>query len=189
MDIKVIIIFSFSIIYGLFEFIMSRRGKKNIEISKSGDKGSIRILVVAIFAGYWLSFMLASSKTGRIYHFNLFFITGAVVALTGFIIRIKAILLLRQQFTYTVTKVENHSLTDTGLYKVIRHPGYSGQLLIFLGISISLSNWISILAMMVPVLTAYSIRINIEEKFMTQQLGQVYTEYKSRTKKLIPKIF
>ena len=42
---------------------------------------------------------------------------------------------LRQYFTYSVAKVEDHKLIETGLYKNIRHPGYLGQLLIFLGIS------------------------------------------------------
>ncbi|MBL0024967.1 MAG: hypothetical protein IPO98_08105 [Saprospiraceae bacterium] len=40
-----------------------------------------------------------------------------------------------------------------------------GQLIIFLGISISLSNWISILSMMITVLCGYIYRINTEEKF------------------------
>ena len=107
----------------------------------------------------------------------------------GLIIRVTSILKLKQQFTYTVTKIENHHLIDTGLYKYIRHPGYLGQLIIFLGIATALSNWISILLMIIPVFGGYINRIRIEEKFMTQQMGQKYIDYQSRTKKLIPNIF
>jgi len=189
MNLKVIIIISFSILYGLFEIIMSKRGKVKSEISKSGDKGSIWILILAISIGYWLSFIIASTKIGRIYHWNTLFVIGSILAAIGLIIRVTSILKLKQQFTYTVTKIENHHLIDTGLYKYIRHPGYLGQLIIFLGIATALSNWISILLMIIPVFGGYINRIRIEEKFMTQQMGQKYIDYQSRTKKLIPDIF
>ncbi|HVN58950.1 MAG TPA: isoprenylcysteine carboxylmethyltransferase family protein [Bacteroidales bacterium] len=189
MYIKVIIIISFSILYGLFEILMSRRGKGNREISKSEDRGSIWIMILAISAGYWLSFIIASTKTGRIYHWNTLFTIGSILAAIGLIIRVTSILKLKEHFTYTVTKIENHQLVDTGLYSCIRHPGYLGQLIIFLGIATALSNWISIFSMIIPVLVGYINRIRVEEKFLTQQMGQKYIDYQKRTKKLIPYIF
>lgn len=130
---------------------MSRRQKSKRNISKSGDKGSIWFLFISISIGYWLSFIIAATKVGRIYYWNTFFIIGSILTIIGLIIRVTAIVTLKQQFTYTVTKIDNHELIETGLYKSIRHPGYLGQLIIFLGISTSLSNWLSILLMIVPV--------------------------------------
>jgi len=72
---------------------------------------------------------------------------------------------------------------------MIRHPGYLGQLIIFLGISTCLSNWISILLMIIPVLFGYLNRINVEEKFMIEQMGQKYVDYQKHTKRLIPTIY
>ncbi len=189
MNIKLILIIVFSILYGLFEIFMSRRPQGKREISKSGDKGSIWFLTILISIGFWLSFIIAATKTGRIYHWNTFFVIGSVLALTGLIIRLTSILHLKQQFTYTVTKIENHELIETGLYKIIRHPGYLGQLIIFLGISTCLSNWLSILLMIIPVLLGYLNRINVEEKFMVEQMGQKYLDYQKRTKRLIPMIY
>jgi len=189
MNIKIILIISFSILYGLFEIFMSRRQKDQREVSRSGDKGSIWLISISISVGYWLSFIMASTKFGRIYHWNTFFIIGAVLVIIGLIIRIKSILTLKQQFTYTVTKIENHELIETGLYKKIRHPGYLGQLIIFLGISTCLSNWLSVLLMIIPVLLGYLNRIKVEEKFMVKQMGQKYIDYQTRTKKLIPMIY
>ncbi len=189
MNIKVILIIVFSILYGFFEIFMSRRQKNKSKISKSGDKGSIWLLTISISMGYWLSFIIAATKTGRIYHWNTFFAIGSFLAIIGLIIRVTSILQLKQQFTYTVTKIENHELIEAGLYKIIRHPGYLGQLIIFLGISTCLSNWISILLMIIPVLLGYLNRINVEEKFMVNQMGQKYLDYKTRTKKLIPMIY
>jgi protein-S-isoprenylcysteine O-methyltransferase Ste14 len=139
--------------------------------------------------GYWLSFIVGSTRTGRIYHWNTFFITGLALAVIGLIIRVYSILTLNKQFTYTVTRIEDHELIDSGLYKWIRHPGYLGQLIIFLGISATLSNWISILLMIIPVLSGYLNRIGVEEKFMERQMGQKYLDYKGRTKRLIPGVY
>jgi len=189
MNMKLILIIAFSILYGFFEIFMSRRQQGKREISKTGDKGSIWLLTISISIGYWLSFIIASTKIGRIYHWNTFFVIGAILALIGLIIRVTSILTLKQQFTYTVTKIENHELIETGLYKKIRHPGYLGQLIIFLGISTCLSNWVSILLMIIPVLLGYHNRITVEEKFMVEQMGQKYIDYQKRTKRLIPMIY
>jgi protein-S-isoprenylcysteine O-methyltransferase Ste14 len=189
MNIKLILIIAFSILYGFFEIIMSRRQQSKREISKSGDKGSIWLLAISISIGYWLSFIIAYTKIGRIYHWNTFFGLGSILIVVGLIIRVTSILTLKKQFTYTVTKIENHELIETGIYKNIRHPGYLGQLIIFLGISTCLSNWVSILLMIIPVLLGYLNRINIEEKFMVEQMGQRYSDYQKRTKKLIPVIY
>lgn len=189
MNIKLILLIVFSILYASLEIIMSRRRYDKRKISESGDKGSIWLLTISISMGYWLSFIIASTTIGRIYHWNTFFVIGSILVLTGLIIRVTSIMKLKQQFTYTVTKIENHELIETGLYKIIRHPGYLGQLIIFLGISVCLSNWLSILLMIIPVLLGYLNRINVEEKFMIEQMGQKYIDYQKRTKKLIPTIY
>lgn len=189
MNIKLILVIVFSVLYALFEIFMSRRNREGRKISERGDKGSIWLLMLSISLGYWLSFIAASVKFGRIYHLNILFAIGSLLVLGGLIIRVISILKLRQQFTYTVTKIENHELIETGFYKLIRHPGYLGQLIIFLGTAVCLSNWLSILLMIIPVLTAYLNRINVEEKFMVKQMGRRYLDYQTRTKKLIPAVY
>jgi protein-S-isoprenylcysteine O-methyltransferase Ste14 len=165
------------------------RQRRTIHVTTSGDKGSLRLLYVLITLGYVLSFSIGATKIGRMYHWDTFFAIGGALVIAGLIIRIQAILTLKKYFTYTVTKVENHTLIETGLYKIIRHPGYLGQLIIFIGTSISISNWLSIILMTVPVTIGYLYRINIEEHFMKEQMGDNYLNYQKRTKKLIPLIY
>ena len=190
MDIKLIIIIAFSYLYGFFELFMGirQRFKREKKIVKYGDRASIWILIILIGIGYFLAFRVGITRLGRIYHWNIFFTIGAILTIVGLILRIKSISTLQQHFTYTVTKIENHELIETGLYKNIRHPGYLGQLLIFLGVATSLSNWLSIVVMIIPALLGYIYRIRIEERFMIEQIGQKYIAYQKRTKKLIPKI-
>jgi len=168
---------------------MSMRQKRERSIIKTGDKLSLLILILSISIGYWLSFGIGKTTIGRIYHRDILCVVGAIIIMAGLIIRIKSILTLKQHFTYTVTQIENHELIETGLYKSIRHPGYLGQLIIFLGIATAMSNWLSLVLMIIPIIIGFSYRINIEEKFMIEQFGDTYKEYQIRTKRLIPMIY
>jgi protein-S-isoprenylcysteine O-methyltransferase Ste14 len=189
MTAKLIIIIAFSYLYGFFEVYMNFRQRNNRPAAASNDKGSLRLLYMLITVGYLLSFSAGATKFGRIYQWNTYFAVGALLVVTGLIIRIQSMRILRHFFTYSVAKVEGHKLVETGLYKTIRHPGYLGQLLIFLGIATSMSNWLSILGMMIPVAIGFLYRIRVEEVFMAEQLGQDYLNYQKRTKRLVPLIF
>ena len=189
MDPKIIIIISISYLYGLFEVFMNLRQRGRGRVSSSGDKGSLWLLYGLITLGYALSFSIGATKTGRVYPWNTFFVIGMALIAIGLMVRIHSILTLKQFFTYSVAKVENQRIIETGLYKFIRHPGYLGQLMIFFGISISVSNWLSVLLMMVPVTVGYLYRIQVEERFMLKEMGEDYLDYRSRTKKIIPMIY
>ena len=189
MNPKIIIIIAIAFLYGFFEYYLSFRQRQKIKIVHKGDKGSLWVLIISITIGYLLSFAIAATKIGRIYHWNIFFTLGIFIIIVGLIIRIISIRTLKQYFTYSVAETENHELIEKGLYKFIRHPGYLGQLLIFTGISISLSNWLSVILMLLSTLIGYLNRIRVEENFMVEQMGVKYSDYQMRTKKLIPKIY
>ena len=189
MNTKLIIIIGFSYLYGFFERFMNFRQRRKSNVINSGDKGSLRLLYILITVGYVLSFSIGSTKIGRIYHWDTLFAIGVVLIVIGLVIRIQSIWTLKQYFTYSVAKIENHKLIETGLYKSIRHPGYLGQLIIFIGISTLLSNWLSIVFMIIPIAIGYIYRIKIEERFMIEQIGENYLNYINRTKRLIPMIY
>ena len=189
MDLKIIIIIAVSYLYGFFELFLNLRQRSKSKVATAGDKRSLWALYSLITVGYALSFSIGATRIGRIYYWNTFFAIGMALFVIGFIIRIHSLLTLKQYFTYSVAKVENHKIIETGLYKFIRHPGYLGQLIIFIGISTSISNWLSILFMMVPITLGYLYRIKVEERFMTEQLGEDYLNYQEKTKRLIPMIY
>ena len=189
MDLKIIVIIVISYLYGFFEVFMNLNQRRKNKVTSWGDKGSLRWLYSLITVGYALSFAIGITKIGRIYPWNTFFAIGMALIATGLIIRIYSILTLKQYFTYSIAKVEDQKIVEKGLYKFIRHPGYLGQIIIFLGISTSISNWVSILFMMTPITLGYLYRIKVEERFMIEQLGEDYLNYHERTKRLIPFIF
>jgi protein-S-isoprenylcysteine O-methyltransferase Ste14 len=189
MDPKIIIIIVVSYLYGFFEVFMNLRQRNRSNVTTSRDRGSLWLLYSLITVGYALSFSIGATKIGRIYYWNTFFAIGMGLIVIGLMIRIHSMLTLKQFFTYSIAKVENHKIIETGLYKFIRHPGYLGQLIIFFGISTSISNWLSILVMMIPITVGYIYRIKMEESFMIEQMGEDYLNYQERTKRIIPLIY
>lgn len=188
-DIKIIVIIAVSYLYGFFEVFMNLGQKKRSKVASSGDKSSLWLLYCLITVGYAMSFSIGATKMGRIYLWNTFFGIGMVLVVAGLMIRVHSILTLKQFFTYSVAKVEDQKIIETGLYKFIRHPGYLGQWVIFIGISISTSNWLSVLAMLIPITIGYIYRIQVEERFMAEQMGADYLNYQVRTKRIIPRLY
>jgi protein-S-isoprenylcysteine O-methyltransferase Ste14 len=188
MEPKIVIMIAVSYLYGFFEVFMNLRQRSQSKHPSASDKSSLCWLYGLITAGYTLSFSIGATKLGRIYYWNTLFAVGMVLFGIGLLVRIHAILTLKQFFTYSIVKVEHQRIVETGLYKYIRHPGYLGQLIIFIGISISISNWLSVLVMIVPIMFGYLYRIKVEENFMIEQLGENYLNYQKRTKRLIPLI-
>ena len=73
----------------------------------------------------------------------------------------------------------------SGLHRYMRHPLYSGTLLLCLGICVlfpQLKNWYVLLLMFVYLL----IGIWLEEKKLVRYFGDEYLQYQKRVKRLIP---
>jgi len=100
-----------------------------------------------------------------------------------------AIAVLGRFFTLTVRVQSNHMIVESGPYRVIRHPSYTGLLLVVAGIALALQTWIGLLINLVVFAVVFGYRIYIEEKALRSVLGEQYVSYSRRTKRLIPYVF
>lgn len=83
---------------------------------------------------------------------------------------------------------KDQELIDTGLYGHVRHPLYSGAILMIFGVPIALGSWISLIPATIGVLS-FIIRIKFEEKMLIKGMDG-YEEYRTRVKyKIIPRIY
>ena len=82
-----------------------------------------------------------------------------------------------------------HRLIDTGPYRFVRHPSYTGALMAFLGLALCLANWVSLAVMLIPVLLVFLRRMHVEEDALLRALGNQYRDYMQRTKRLIPAVY
>lgn len=80
-------------------------------------------------------------------------------------------------------------MIESGPYRLVRHPSYTGALLAFLGFGFSLGNWLALLVIIVPIFVAFAYRIKVEERALVDALGDRYVSYARRTKRLLPFIY
>jgi len=88
-----------------------------------------------------------------------------------------------------VTIRKDHHIKKDGLYGILRHPSYAGSLLSFLGFGLSVNNWLALAIVFIPVLTVFIYRMNVEEKMLTAQFGEEYTDYMKHTSRIVPWIY
>ena len=114
---------------------------------------------------------------------------GVVVVALGLALRAWAVHELGRFFKFTVVVQANHEVVDTGPYRLIRHPSYTGLLAIELGLGIALGTWLSIPACLLPPLIAFSARVLTEERVLARELGEPYRAYMARTYRLVPGVW
>jgi protein-S-isoprenylcysteine O-methyltransferase Ste14 len=114
---------------------------------------------------------------------------GLSLLVAGVAIRWTAIYTLGKYFTGTVLIKDDHRLIQTGMYKHLRHPAYTGALIAHLGLGLSFSNWYSLALSVLPYLVAVMYRIHVEEQALSEAFGEHYRDYSKETKRLIPKLY
>lgn len=117
------------------------------------------------------------------------FWTGIALLLAGSLLRRHCFRILGESFTGHVAVAEDQQVIDRGAYRWLRHPSYTGGLLMFLGIAFALGNWWSVAVMFASSLAAYGYRIQVEERALLATLGSRYAEFAARRKRLIPFVF
>ena len=113
---------------------------------------------------------------------------GLVVALCGLLIRWRANRVLGAFYTRTLKVTENQFIVRAGPYRVIRHPGYLGSILMWIGAAAATANWIVLMIVLIAMLMVYIYRIENEEKMLMSAYAD-YSEYRSHTWRLIPLIY
>lgn len=113
---------------------------------------------------------------------------GLSMVVIGEIIRKLAIITAGRSFTHLIKiyHEEHHKLVTHGVYKFVRHPGYSGFLTWSVGTQIMLCNPISTVAFAIVVWRFFSQRIPYEEYFLRQFFGSEYEDYARQVSSGIP---
>jgi protein-S-isoprenylcysteine O-methyltransferase Ste14 len=107
----------------------------------------------------------------------------AAVGLVLFVLgwTIIAVALRENPFAVTVVRLQDdrrHTVVDTGIYSVVRHPMYAGNPLVNVGLSLWLGSYAAALFAVIP-LALLMVRIGLEERFLQRELPG-YGEYAAR---------
>jgi protein-S-isoprenylcysteine O-methyltransferase Ste14 len=114
---------------------------------------------------------------------------GLIAIWLGLGIRVWAIAALGRAFRTTVEVDPGQAVVSTGPYRWVRHPSYSGLLLIVSGCGLAAGNWLALAICIALPLAALLRRISVEEAELTRVLGDRYRAYQAKTRRLIPGVW
>jgi len=154
------------------------------------DRGSMLVLWVVISCSISLG-----SWYGAVHPHTMFgganWVKTASVAIfaVGLAIRWASILSLGRAFSVNVAIHADQKLYRKGPYSLVRHPSYTGMLVLFAALGVRMQNWVSLAIVLVPPVAALLYRIHVEETALGRAFGHEYADYSRTTKRLVPGIY
>ncbi len=154
------------------------------------ERFSKYILAVSIATGMLLGPLTSETPKGAwLEPIVLHGFMGIPMILTGVFLRLIAVRQLGKAFSTDIPARQDLGLRTEGLYRLVRHPAYTGELLCFLRVSLAYSHlYSSIIAVVIPI-TGLLYRVRIEEQMLLRCFGREYAKYKENTKMLIQQVF
>ncbi len=127
----------------------SKRARRNTKAS-ARDRGSLWLIVILFWIGLSLSFSLCYLLPKAAIHGNqpMLFFLGTSLLLAGIAFRWHAMSVLGKFFTVDVAVHSDHAPVDSGPYRYLRHPSYTGALITQAGFGLALGNWAAFFALL-----------------------------------------
>jgi|WetSurMetagenome_2_1015567.scaffolds.fasta_scaffold40873_2 protein-S-isoprenylcysteine O-methyltransferase Ste14 len=158
-----------------------------------GTKSWDKLILGLSGSNYIILLIIAGLDSGRYgwsknFHWS-FYGLGIILTYLGQII----FLIAQRQNNYfssvvRIQKDRGQVVCEDGLYRLIRHPGYLGMIITFIGLPIILGSVLSIFCVLMSIILMI-IRTSLEDRMLKEELNG-YIEYSHKTKfKLIPKIW
>jgi protein-S-isoprenylcysteine O-methyltransferase Ste14 len=153
----------------------------------SQDRGTRMIVSVCLGGSIWAGILLsgwvpvlATPAPG------VFAAAGLIAIWIGLGVRVWAVVTLGGSFSTFLQVEAGQSVVTRGPYRWVRHPSYTGLLLIALGFGLGAGNWLSLVICAVVPLLGLLPRIAVEESEMTRVLGERYSSYQKATHRIVP---
>jgi protein-S-isoprenylcysteine O-methyltransferase Ste14 len=154
------------------------------------DRGSLLVVWGAIFGSMMAAGWMPVWVPKATFAAPLWLIYAALgLMIAGLVIRWTAIVSLGKAFSVNVAIRDGQTLYRSGLYRLVRHPSYSGMLICFIAIAIVERNWISAALVLIFPTAALLYRIHVEERALNEAFGAQYAEYSKATMRLIPGLY
>lgn len=170
-------------------FLLVRTRTRSGE-GKVQDRGSLRILWLTIILSVTAAIWIGSATPRQFANHAIWLVVLAEALMAfGILFRVAAIVTLGRAFSVNVAIREGQRVMKDGLYSLVRHPSYSGLVIIFLALGLGERNYISLAIMAICPTAALLYRIHVEEIALREHFGAEYVAYCSETKRLIPGIY
>lgn len=154
-------------------------------------RGGLAAVFVSIGAGLLGGFLFASHVHSAAIPFARWplFALGLVLMAAGIMLRQWAVVRLGRFFTTDVRVHAGQIVVESGPYRWVRHPAYTGLIMTFCGIGLALGNWASLAALALLPTAGLIFRIRVEERALLAGLGEPYRRFAATRARLIPGVW
>lgn len=160
---------------------------------RGGPAAETRTVQKFVMSGVWIS-LAATLVVSALDHRFKWSAVPTAICLVGDVLvaaGLGVVMLVVIQNSYaaaTVRVEEGQKLTSTGLYGLVRHPMYTGNVIMMVGIPLALGSYWG-LVFVVPGLLVLASRIRDEEKLLQKELAG-YQEYTQKVRyRLVPSMW
>jgi protein-S-isoprenylcysteine O-methyltransferase Ste14 len=116
-------------------------------------------------------------------------VTGYCLLAAGLLFAVWARAHLRSNWSSNAVLREDHTLIDSGPYRLVRHPIYTGLLLALVGTALVLGAELRCFLGVLVAAIAWKYKSSNEEALMVQRFGDQYVRYRMQVKGLVPYIW
>jgi protein-S-isoprenylcysteine O-methyltransferase Ste14 len=166
--------------------LLERRMKAGLGSEKEKSQKTIQMLAMVAFIAM-LVFPAIDHRYGWSTVPPIVTVAGDILIATGFL----AIFFVFKENSYASSIIEvgaEQKIVTTGPYAVVRHPMYSGAIVMLVGVPLALGSWWGLLTV-IPITMVIVWRLLEEEKFLSINLSG-YSEYQNKVKfRLLPFIW
>jgi protein-S-isoprenylcysteine O-methyltransferase Ste14 len=173
--------------WALFELALRVREAVQRKGGRARDRGTRTLIALSIAVALFAALGAAKAAPGLDAPVAVQ-VAGGVVLWLGLAVRVWAVAALGGAFRTTVEVDPGQAVVTSGPYRWVRHPSYTGLLLIVAGFGLAAGNWLSLAAVLL-VLPAFVRRIHVEEAELERVLGDAYRRYEGETARLVPGIW
>jgi protein-S-isoprenylcysteine O-methyltransferase Ste14 len=170
------------------EMKLTQRDRASAARPDSPDRGSMKVIVVGGQIAMWLAVLTSGfgPTVMRLEWRVPAMWIGGMLLVSGSLLRRHCWRMLGEFFTGDVKARADQPVIDRGAYRWVRHPSYTGGLLIFTGLGVAFGNWLSLALLVGSTIAVYIYRVRIEEKTLLATIGQPYARFMATRKRFIP---
>ena len=169
------------------EAVAREPGEASALAAAETDQGTTRQIVAAYGLVAALSPVLRRLRAGRLPPVSG--PTGVAVMAAGLALRAWSMRTLGAYYSRTLRTTSGQTVVEDGPYRVIRHPGYLGSIMVWTGFAVASGSAAAAVGAAALMGNAYRRRIAAEEAMLADRFGRAYAEYSRRTKRLVPFIW
>lgn len=184
-------LFVFVTLLWWLEFLIFKNKSSQTDENIKNDEFSFYLILAAIVFPLMISLLLYFLDLGNLKYSTalVFRNIGIVIYIIGISIRYWSLISLGNYFKRDVEVQDSQPLISSGPYRVIRHPSYTGLLLLNIGLHFFIGNLPGIIISIISILIALHIRILEEEQSMEDVIGERYYNWKIERNRLFPWIY